>query len=362
MIASIQALGQKNYLFIGTYTSGDSKGIYIYDFDSRTGKLSSIGYADSVENPSYLTTSANGKYLYAVNETGGEKPGSASSFSFNKKTGELKFLNAQPTSGDHPCYIDVTREGDFVVAGNYSGGNLALFPVKEGRLQPAIQVIQHSGNGANKMRQEKAHVHATVFSPDNKYVLVPDLGIDKVMIYPFNKKAAQPLDKESAKAANINPGSGPRHISFHPNKKFVYLVEELSGMVTGFEFSNGMMNRIQTINAHPADYTETKGSADIHISPDGKFLYASNRAASNTIGIFSIDETSGHLSSVGFQSTLGNTPRNFAIDPTGNFLLVANQQSNNIIVFKRDKTTGLLSETGITAEVPSPVCLKFLKK
>lgn len=362
MIASIQGWSQKNYLFIGTYSTGDSKGIYVYDFDSGTGALKPLGYADSVENPSYLTISSNGKYLYAVNETGGEKPGSASSFSFNKKTGHLKFLNTQTTSGDHPCYIDINREGDYVVAGNYSGGSLALFPVKDGRLQPAVQVIQHTGNGANKMRQEKAHVHATMFSPDNKYVLVPDLGIDKVMVYPFDRKATQPLNKDAANAVNITPGSGPRHISFHPNKKFVYLVEELSGTVTGFEFRDGNMNRIQTINAHPTDYTEAKGSADIHISPDGKFLYASNRAASNTIGIFSIDQTSGHLSNVGFQSTLGNTPRNFSIDPSGNFLLVANQQSNNIIVFKRDKETGLLKETGITAEVPSPVCLKFLKK
>lgn len=362
MIASFHGWSQHNYLFIGTYTSGESKGIYVYDFDSRTGTLKPIGYADSVENPSFLTVSKNGKYLYAVNETGGEKPGSASSFSFNKKTGKLKFLNTQPTSGDHPCYIDVDREGDFVVAGNYSGGSLALFPVKDGMLQPAIQVIQHTGNGANKLRQEKAHVHATKFSPDNKYVLVPDLGIDKVMIYPFDRKAGQPLNKDAAKAVTITPGSGPRHISFHPNGKYVYLVEELSGMVTGFEFNDGTMKRIQTINAHPDSYTEAKGSADIHVSADGKFLYASNRAASNTIGIFSIDESSGHLSTVGFQPTLGNTPRNFSMDPSGNFLLVANQQSNNIIVFKRDKETGLLKETGISVEVPSPVCLKFLKK
>lgn len=362
MLAGVAVQAQHYYLYTGTYTTGESKGIYIFDFNASSGKITPLGFADGIENPSYIAVSSDGRYLYAVNETGGEKPGSLSSFAIDKKTGNLRLLNNQPTGGDHPCYVDVDKKGNFVVAGNYSGGNLSVFKSTEGRLSPYVQLIQHTGSGENKMRQEKAHVHSTRISPDQKFLFVPDLGIDKVMVYPFNASASTPIDESAGFAAEVSPGAGPRHISFHPNRKWIYLMEEMSGNVSAFEFSNGQMKNIQTVSAHPDDYTDTKGSADIHVSSDGKFLYASNRAASNTIAIFSIDPSTGKLTTKGFQSTLGNTPRNFALDPTNNYLLVANQQSNNIVVFKRDKKTGLLSETGTIIDVPSPVCLKFLKK
>ncbi len=362
ILSALSASSQHFYLFAGTYSTGGSKGIYVFDFNASNGYLQLKSTADNAENPSYLDLTKNGNYLYAVNETGGDKPGALSAFQFDKKNGTLKFLNTQPTSGDHPCYVDVNPGGEFAVAANYSGGNLSIFPVKDGMLQPSVQTIQHTGTGANKMRQEKAHVHMTLFSPDGKYVLATDLGTDKITSYPFNPKAAKPLDEANAKVVSVSPGSGPRHLSFHPNGKFVYLIEELSGRITAFQYHDGQLKAFQSINAHPADYSETKGSADIHVSPDGNFLYASNRAASNTIGIFSIDKHTGTLKSVGFQPTLGTTPRNFVIDPTGKYLLVANQQSNNIVVFTRNKESGLLAETGIVIEVPSPVCLKFLKK
>jgi 6-phosphogluconolactonase len=362
MMAALTSCAQEYYLFTGTYTNNGSKGIYVYSFDAKTGTIKETGSTENVQDPSYLVVSHNGKYVYSVNETGGEKPGSVSAFSFDKKSGKLSFLNSQPSMGDHPCYIDIDKSGRYVVAGNYSGGNLAVLETENGSLKPAVQVIQHTGSSANKLRQEKAHVHMTQFSPHNKYLFVSDLGIDKILIYPFDAKHSKPLNEAGKKEVTINPGNGPRHLVFHPTKNFVYLIEELSGTVSAFTREDGNLKNIQSINAHPDNFDGTKGSADIHVSPDGKFLYASNRGSSNTIAIFEIDQSSGKLANKGFQPTLGTAPRNFAIDPTGNYLLVANQLSNNIVVFKRNKTTGMLSETGRVINVPSPVCLKFLKK
>lgn len=362
MLISQTLSAQQFFLFAGTYTNGSAKGIYVYSFDARNGTISEVSVAENVENPSYLALSPDGRYLFAVNETGGEKPGQLSAFSFNKNSAELEFINKVSTSGDHPCYVDVDRDGKYVVAGNYTGGNLAIFPFNGDSLQQSSQVIQHTGSSANKMRQEKAHVHATVFSPDNKYVFVPDLGMDKVMIYPFDASANSPLNQASAREVSSTAGSGPRHITFHPNGKFAYLVEEMAGAISTFSYKDGNLRLIQHISTHPRSYKGAKGSADIHVSPDGKFLYASNRGESNTIAIFSIDGESGKIRLSGFQSTGGSTPRNFVIDPTGNFLLVANQQSNNIVVFKRNIKTGMLEKTGTEVQVNKPVCLKFLEK
>jgi 6-phosphogluconolactonase len=203
-------------------------------------------------------------------------------------------------------------------------------------------------------------VHATVLSKDNKYVFVPDLGMDKVMIYQFNNATGK-LTTAAQPYAKIAEGSGPRHFDFAPNNKYAYLMEELTGTVEAFAYNNGTLKSIQTISSHPKDFNGTKGSADIHVSPDGKFLYCSNRGESNTIAIFKINPANGKLISTGFQSTMGLTPRNFNFDPSGNFLLVANQNSDNIVVFKRDKQTGLLSDTGKRIEVGNPVCLKWIK-
>ncbi|MGZ5255661.1 MAG: lactonase family protein [Flavitalea sp.] len=362
MMAALTSCAQQYYLFTGTYTNNGSKGIYVYNFDAKTGDLKQTSTTENVQDPSYLVVSNDGRYVYSVNETGGEKPGSVSAFSFDKKSGKLSFLNSQPSMGDHPCYIDINKSGKFVIAGNYSGGNLAVLETDKGSLKPAVQVIQHTGNSANKMRQEKAHVHMTQLSPDDKYLFVPDLGMDKIMVYPFNAKESKPLNEAAKKEVTINPGNGPRHLAFHPSKNFVYLIEELAGTVSVFTMADGNLKNIQAINAHPENFEGTKGSADIHVSPDGKFLYASNRGSSNTIAIFEIDQSSGRLTNKGFQSTLGTAPRNFVIDPTGNFLLVANQMTNTIVVFKRNKKTGMLTETGNVINVPSPVCLKFLKK
>ena len=353
----VKSTSNDHYLLVGTYTSGKSEGIYVYKFNSTTGSFSPVSTAKA-DNPSFLAVSPDEKFVFAVNENGNDK-GSIASYSFDKKTGQLVQVNKQPSGGDHPCYVNIDGSGKWVVSGNYTGGSLSVIPVmSDGKLLPATQVIEHEGQSVNKQRQEKAHVHATVFSPDYKYLFVPDLGIDKVMIYSFNQNSGR-LDPSNVSFAQTEPGSGPRHLTFHPSGNYAYLMEELSGNVNVFSYhKQGKLTSIQTISAIPSDYKGSVGSADIHVSPDGKFLYASNRGESNTLAIFSIDQD-GKLKLVGHQSTLGKTPRNFNFDPTGNFLLVANQEGNNIVIFKVDKKTGLLSPLPTQIEVPKPVCIKW---
>ena len=354
-------MAQQQYLFIGTYTHTGSKGIYVYRFDAATGKATPVSHTDSVVNPSYLALSSDGCYVYAVNETGGDKPGAVSAFSFDAKEGKLHFINQQLSGGDHPCYIAVTKNNKWAAVGNYSGGNFSVLPITaNGALQKAAQTVQHQGSSANKERQEAAHVHATVFSPDEKFLLTPDLGTDKIMLYAFDKNGAQPAHPHTQPFAQSEEGSGPRHLAFHPSGKWAYHIEELTGTVVAHQYQNGNLKMLQRLPAHKEGSTAKKGSADIHVSPDGKFLYASNRGDENNLAIFSIHPTNGTLTSKGYQPVMGKSPRNFIIDPSGQFLLVANQETDNIVIFRRDKKTGLLKETGQQIKLPKPVCLKLM--
>ena len=364
LFAFSQSSADDHYLLIGTYTSGKSEGIYVYKFNSQTGDVSYASTAKNISNPSYLAVSPNEKFVYAANENHntGNSGGEITSFSFDKKTGTLAELNKQPSAGNDPCYVSVDKAGKWVFAGNYSSGTASVLPVKkDGSLDPAVCIIQHEGSGVNSDRQEGPHVHSTVLSKDNNYVFVSDLGIDKIMIYSFNNKTGK-LTPAPVPYVELEPGAGPRHFDFHPNNKFAYLMEEMSGGISVYAYKGkGQLDLIQNISALPPDFIGTVGSADIHVTDDGKFLYASNRGESNTIGIFKINQQSGELTLVGHQSTLGKTPRNFNVDPSGNFLLVANQESDNIIIFKRDKQTGLLTDTGKKIEVGNPVCLKWIR-
>jgi 6-phosphogluconolactonase len=362
LLSSFFCPAQNFYLFAGTYSGSGSKGIYVYRFNAQTGKATWVSNTDSATNTSFVSVSNNGNFVYAVNETGGINPGRVSAFSFNKKNGTLKLLNSQPTGGDDPCHLSLSRNGKWLVVANYSGGSVSVFSInKDGSLNPYTQVVQNSGESINKERQDKAHVHAVVFSPDEAYVLAPDLGVDKVMIYKFNPLSEKPLTPSSQAYAKTLPGDGPRHLTFHPGKKFAYVINELSGSVTAYRFDKGKMSEIQHIITHPKEYTGTPGSAEIFTSPDGKFLYASNREDENTITIFSINASTGKLKLKGYQSTLGKTPRNFVIDPTGNYLLAANQETDNIVIFNRNRQTGLLTETKEQIHVSKPVCLQMIE-
>jgi 6-phosphogluconolactonase len=352
---------QNKYLLIGTYTSTKSEGIYVYKFDTATAENSLVSVAKT-SNPSFLTVSLNNKFIYAVNENDDStitpRGGTVTSFSFDKKKGALTEINKQPSGGKHPCYISIDKTGKYVFVGNYSSGTVGLLTInKDGSINKLQQVITHEGRSVNVQRQKAPHVHATVLSADNKYLFAPDLGIDKVMVYDFDKKKGTLNFSSSAVS---EPGSGPRHFTFHPNNKYAYLMEELTGTVVFYDVKKGALKFNQRINAMPKDFTGALGSADIHVSPDCKFLYCSNRGESNTISIFSIDALNGKLTIVGHQSSLGKTPRNFNFDPSGNFLLVANQNSDEIVIFKIDRKTGLLNDTGKKIQIPKPVCLQWI--
>ncbi|MCU0404686.1 MAG: lactonase family protein [Chitinophagaceae bacterium] len=344
-------------LVIGTYTQTGSHGIYTANFDTASGRIVLLD-SISASNPSYLCISPNGRNVYAVSETAADKPGSVLSFDYNSLTGKLKLLNAQSSGGDHPCFISIDALSKYVAVANYSGGTLALLPIdKMGTLKPPVQVIQRRGSGPDKRRQEKPHVHQAIFSPKQNHVVIADLGTDEIVGYKINTKKPLPLDTLKTKKIKVAPGAGPRHIAFHPSKPVFYVMEEMSGKVSVHIFGKKRIAWIQVIES---DTISTQpGSADIHVSPDGRFLYASNRADANSVTIFSIGQNNGKLTRVGQQSTGGITPRNFVIHPSGNWLLVANQNSNNIVVFHRDNSTGLLNPTGEELKLPSPVCLAF---
>lgn len=363
LLLSLTGFSQQYYLFIGCYTegpfkNGESKGLYVYRFDAATGDLTPVS-SIATDNPSYLAISPGGKFVYSVNETDGAKPGSVSAFSFDKSTGKLTFINKQASGGDDPAYISVDKTRRWAIVANYSGGNYSALPIlPNGSLAPATETIQDEGTGPIKDRQEKAHVHSAILAPNEKLLAVCDLGTDKISFLHFDASAAaKPLKPDTT--LSVTPGSGPRHTVFCPGKPFVYAIDELSGTVDAFHIAAGKLTPLQRISSHPADYKGNIGSADIHISPDGHFLYASNRGDANSLAIFSINPGSGRLTLKGFQSTMGNTPRNFMIDPTGHWLLVANQNGKNVVVFKRDPSTGALTDTHKRIELPAPVCLKM---
>jgi 6-phosphogluconolactonase len=351
---------KENYLVVGTYTGGKSEGIYVYKFNSEDGSYKEVSHIKA-SNPSYIAISPDEKYVYAVNEDAKEgHGGDITAYSFNKQNGTLTQLNQQPTGGDHPCYVDIDKTGKWVFAANYSSGSLSVYPVNaDGSLGAVSTHITHSGSGAVKGRQDSPHVHCTFISPDNKWLYVPDLGIDKVMIYAFNVKTGK-LTPGTQPFAESQPGGGPRHITFHPNKKFAYVVEELSGQVLVYRYQKGQLTLLQRTSTLPARQKGFAGSADIHVSADGKFLYASNRGDFNNIAIYKVDSKKGTLSILGFQSTLGNAPRNFNFDPSGNYLLAGSQNKDEIMVFSRDPQTGLLTDNGKRIEVGKPVCLKWI--
>ena len=364
-LLSLAAIAQKeHYLLVGTYTSGDSKGIYVYRFNAETGEAT-LASETETSNPSFLAISPDQRFVYAVNENDDSTMyttgGSIAAFSFDKQTGKLSAINKQYSGGKHPCYVSIDKTGRWVFAGNYSSGSVAVLPVKaNGGLDSATQVIEHAGYSVNEDRQKGPHVHATVLSKDNKFLFVPDLGIDKVMIYAFDQKTGK-LSEAEAPYEITEAGAGPRHFEFHPNGNYAYLIEELTGSISVYNYNKGRIDLLQNVSALPGDYSGPVGSADIHISPDGKFLYASNRGESNTIGIFSIDKA-GRVAPVDHVSTQGKTPRNFNFDPSGNYLLVANQNSNEIVIFRRDKKSGMLTDTGKRIAVSKPVCIKWISK
>jgi len=351
-------------VYVGTYTTGKSEGIYLYRLDLSSGELKHAATAKEVINPSFLTLDPRRRCLYAVNETAefaGRPGGALSAFSVDQKTGELRLLNQQPSRGGAPCYVTVDRSGKFVLVANYLAGNVCVFPIgRGGRLGEATDVDQHSGSGVNPERQEGPHAHCIVLDAANHYACSCDLGVDKIMIYRFDAKRGK-LTPNRQPWATTRPGAGPRHIAFHPGGRLAYVINELDSTVTAFEYDRrqGTLSEIQTVPALPRGFSQMNTTADIHVSPNGRFLYGSNRGH-DSIVVFAIDGRTGMLTLIEHTPTEGRTPRNFAIDPTGAFLLAANQDSDTIVTFRLDPSAGRLKPTGYVAEVPSPVCLKLV--
>ncbi len=357
-ITMSQAQESKFNLIIGTYTNKcQSKGIYVYGFDSNTGDLNFKNSTENILNPSYLCVSEDNQFVYSVGEN--DKKSTASAFNFESKSGKINFINSESSKGQNGCYI-INDDKNIIIA-NYSSGSISVFGKKsDGSIAEVKQVVQHTGKSINEKRQDAPHAHMVYFSPDKKYVLATDLGTDKVYVYKYDKNSAT-TNLVLKSTIDLKPGSGPRHLIFSKDGKQVYVLQELDGTITSFDYAKGVLKKGSETTVVATDFKGDIGAADIHISPDGKFLYATNRGDANDISVFKIGK-SGKLEFVQITSTLGKGPRNFAIDPSGNFLLVAHQYTNNIVIFKRDKSTGILTDTGKKADLCSPVCLVFTKQ
>jgi 6-phosphogluconolactonase len=355
-------------MYVGTYTRAPSKGIYAYRFQGTTGQLAPMGAAGlaaETENPSFLAVHPNQRFLYAVNEVSryeGRDAGSISAFSIDRGTGALTLLNRVSSRGGSPCHLELDRSGKWLFAANYGGGSVAAFPVHpDGKMGEASAFFQHTGAGADAARQKGPHAHETVVSPDNRYVLAADLGLDKVFSYRLDPaKGGLAPDPQFAAIA---PGSGPRHLAFRPDGKFVYVLKEMLSAVVAFRYDagGGTLAELQTLSTLPEGFSGENSGAEIAAHPSGKFVYTSNRG-DDSIAIFRIDASKGTLTSAGRASTQGKTPRGFAIEPSGRFLVAANQNSGTLVMFRIDQETGGLTPNGTPVQVPSPVSVVFAKR
>ncbi len=343
--------------YVGTYTRGGSKGIYAYRFAPKSGKLTEIGLVAETSNPSFLAVHPNGRFLYAANEN---RQGTVTAFSIDPATGKLTELNQVSSKGSGPCHVAVDKTGKVLYVANYNNGSIAAYLVgTDGKLGEASAAVQHSGSSADPQRQRGPHAHSVNVSPDNRFLLVADLGLDQILTYHIDtaKGTLAPGDPPYTK---LTPGSGPRHFAFHPKGKFAYACDEMVSKVTAFTYdaAKGSLTEIESVSMLPKDFSGDNSAAEIFVHPNGKFLYASNRGH-NSIVEFAIDEKKGTLTPVDWTPTQGKNPRNFAIDPTGGYLFADNQDSGNIVVFRIDGKTGKLKPAGDDLKVPFPVCVVF---
>ena len=351
-------------LYVGTYTKGASKGIYVYSYDAKSGESEPLGLAAETPNPSFLAVDPRQRVLYAVNELTqykGSSSGAVTAFGIDRTNGKLSPINEVASRGADPCYLSLDKTGRYVLVANYTGGSVAVFPVrKDGGLGDATAFVQHVGTGKKPARQEGPHAHWIETTPDNRFALAADLGLDEILVYRFDGTRGT-LAANDPPFAKVNAGAGPRHVAFHPNGKVLYAIDELASTVTVFSFdpSKGTLHLLQSLSTLPSGFTGNNDTAEIHVHPNGKFLFASNRGH-DSIALFSIDQKTGTLTVVDHFSTQGKTPRNFELDPTGTRLLVANQDSDNIVFFNIDVQTGHLTATGRQLKAPSPVSLRFV--
>ena len=350
-------------VFVGTYASDESEGIHVYRMSS-TGELERASAVAGVKNPSFLELHPNGRFLYAIGESGGEgEGGTVNSFAIDPDSRALTLMNTVSSVGPGPCHCCVDTTGAFVLAANYGGGSVCMLPIREdGQLDEASDFVQHEGSSVNAERQTGPHAHSIVIDRANRRAFAPDLGLDKILIYELDLVSGK-LVPGSPPSAAVAPGAGPRHFDFHPNRKYAYVINEIDNTITAFSFDeeSGSLEGIQTIDTLPEGFTGASHTADIHIDKTGRFLYGSNRGH-DSIAIYGIDEPSGRLTLIGHESTQGSQPRNFGLDPSGTFLLAANHVGNSIVTFRVDEAEGTLAATGHVVNLPAPVCVKFLTR
>lgn len=369
--ASADPAGGVYNLLVGTYTGSGSDGIYVYRFDTDSGRVSPVSSAKA-ENPSYLVASRDGRHVYAVNELPGDAGpasvrGGVSAFDFDAKTGALKFVNRVSAQGNDPCYLSLSPDGRYLVVANYSvasdpGGSFSVFPVEAtGALGAAVLNVHHEGTGPVKGRQDGAHVHSTVFSPDGKYLFVQDLGADKLYSYRYTPDGSRGLiGPTESRYTLAKAGSGPRHLVFGANGRFAYVTNELNASVDVYRYDDGRLAHVETVPMTAPGFAGKVGGGALHLSPDGRFLYATNRGDANDIVIYAVNAADGKLTLVGRQSSLGKTPREFAIDPSGKWLIVGNQDSDSVFVFRRDIASGRLEPNPARIRIDKPVDFKFV--
>ncbi|HLV01501.1 MAG TPA: lactonase family protein, partial [Acidobacteriota bacterium] len=362
-VSENENMGSRYWVYIGTYTRDEARGIYRATFDPSTGSLSEVELAVETDSPAFLALHPDGNVLYSVNEVSqlqGEEGGGVSAFRINPSNGELTLLNQVSAKGAGPCHITVDPSGQTVLVANYGAGSVAAFPIQaDGSLGAASSVIQHEGSSVHPRRQQGPHAHAVVMSPDGNYVFAADLGLDQILIYQLDSPNGR-LTPADPPATNLAPGAGPRHFAFHTSGQFAYSINELDSTVTAFRHDTGKLETIQTISTLPDDFEGENYPSEIMIHPNGRFLYGSNRGH-DSIVIYEISESDGLLTLVGHEPTRGPTPRYFGIEPAGSYLLSASQQEGTISVFEIDRDEGTLHFTGQTINVPTPVCLVFVE-
>ncbi|MBB6443430.1 lactonase family protein [Bacillus benzoevorans] len=340
--------------FIGTYTKGESEGIYTFLFDAESGQISEVKPAAKLNNPTYLAISKDNNYLYSIVQDGTQ--GGVAAFSLNSTTGELQLLNQQLTEGPQPCHVQLDSENHYLLAANYHRGTITAYTInaanREVNRQPSV--IEHKG----KAPVQKPHTHYATFTPDGRFVAVVDLGIDQLLTYEIVEDHLQKVSQ-----LDLTPGSGPRHLDFHPNGKYAYIMTEYSSEVVVLQYhaETGTFTELQSITTIPADFTENNQGSAIHITSDGRYLYAGNRGH-NSIAVFAAAETSGRLTFVEHVSSAGDWPRDFALDPTEKYMIGSNQESENIVIYRRDLESGRLSLLQSDIHVPHPICIKFLNE
>ena len=346
------------YVYFGTHSRGPGIGFSVAHFDTDTGALTQPRFLTEAVEPAYFVIHPDGRHLYTCNSG---SPGGVSAYEIDRATGQLTLLNKEPSGGADASYVCLDQTGRFVLVANYEGGNIAVFALQpDGRIGGRTAFAQHTGSSVDPKRQTHAYAHSIIVDPTNRFALIADLGVDKLFVYRFDEKNGS-LRPNDPPFATVRPGSGPRHVKFHPNGRWVYLINEMGCTVTAFNWDSdhGALTEFQTISTLPADFKGASTCAEIKVHPNGRFLYGSNRGH-DSLAVFAIDSTTGRLAPLEYVSTRGKIPRNFTFDPTGRWILCTNHGSDNAVVFRVDATTGRLTPTGQPVSVPSPFCERFL--